>query len=144
MGGERGSTRMTGYCWTWTLPVFPRPWGTHGLGGCPVAVLGCGGCVKSKAKVPQGTRGARKDCLLDGACVFLDTCFSHISCPLETWLHYKSHYNSLLLRATSPQLGAPGATWHPSECSTCLVSSVARLPPPLIPDPPALLILGHF
>lgn len=36
--------------------------------------------VQSKAKAPQGRRGARKGCLLDGACLFLDTCFSHIRC----------------------------------------------------------------
>ena len=35
-----GSTVTAGYCWI--APDFPRPWGTRGRGGCPMAVLGCG------------------------------------------------------------------------------------------------------
>lgn len=56
--GWGGSTMMAGYCWT--VPVFPRPRSTCGHRGCPVAVLGCGGCVNSKAKLPRGTRGTWK------------------------------------------------------------------------------------
>lgn len=37
--------------------------------------------VQSKAKAPQGRRGARKGCLPDRAGLFLDTCFSRVRCP---------------------------------------------------------------
>lgn len=62
-------------------PVLARPRSTRGRGGRPVAVAWLWRIVQSKAKAPQGTRGASKGCLLGGACLFPDTCFSHIRCP---------------------------------------------------------------
>lgn len=41
--GRVHGTMMAGYCWP--MPAFLRPRSTHGCGGCPVAVLGCGECV---------------------------------------------------------------------------------------------------
>lgn len=61
------------------LLASPRPWST-GEWAAPWQCLAVE-AVKSKAKVPRGTRGPGGASLLEGACLCLDACFSHTRCP---------------------------------------------------------------
>lgn len=63
-----------------------------------MAVLGCGECVKSKAKVPyhevHGVPG-RASLWIEPA-YFWTPASAMLVALLEAWLHWRSHYNSLL------------------------------------------------
>lgn len=104
---------------------FPGPEG-------PVAVLGCGECVKSKARVPRGP-AVPGTSWLQPAC--LDTCFSHISHPP----------GSLAPLEKPPQLAPKSCPTRNPEHAACTFL------PPFSPSPPetrdtqrCLCIPPHF